>query len=112
MHRNRAVPGRSPRRKRPSQLPTTTNDQDHHFAPSTTQASGATIGYYANDLVARDLRTNRQTWTLDAAHEAHITARLSEGHHYNKSVILVTADDEDPRRCHLAHPRRPPSPGL
>ena len=35
----------------PSQLPTTTNDQDHHFAPSTTQASGATIGYYANDLV-------------------------------------------------------------
>ncbi|MFE2425797.1 DNRLRE domain-containing protein [Streptomyces sp. NPDC059373] len=35
---------------------------------TTTQAGGATIGYYANDLVRQQTSgTNRQTWTLDAA---------------------------------------------
>ncbi len=35
---------------------------------TTTQASGATIGYYANDLVRQQTSgTGRQTWTLDAA---------------------------------------------
>jgi hypothetical protein len=37
---------------------------------TTTQASGATIGYYANDLVRQQTPadgTSRQTWTLDAA---------------------------------------------
>ncbi|WP_327725016.1 DNRLRE domain-containing protein [Streptomyces europaeiscabiei] len=38
------------------------------FGRTTTQASGATIGYYAGDLVRRQTSgTNRQTWTLDAA---------------------------------------------
>ncbi|MEV6509855.1 hypothetical protein AB0M61_27535 [Streptomyces sp. NPDC051642] len=35
---------------------------------TTTQASGATIGYFANDLVRRQASgTSRQTWNLDAA---------------------------------------------
>ncbi|WP_369030600.1 DNRLRE domain-containing protein [Streptomyces adonidis] len=38
------------------------------FGRTTTQASGATIGYYADDLVRQQTSgTNRQTWTLDAA---------------------------------------------
>jgi RHS repeat-associated protein len=40
------------------------------FGRTTTQASGATIGYYTNDLVRQQVSasgTNRQTWTLDAA---------------------------------------------
>ncbi|MGW5651541.1 DNRLRE domain-containing protein [Streptomyces humi] len=38
------------------------------FGRTTTQASGATIGYYANDLVRQQTSgTSRQTWTLDAA---------------------------------------------
>jgi RHS repeat-associated protein len=37
------------------------------FGRTTTQASGATIGYYTNDLVRQQTAsTNRQTWTLDA----------------------------------------------
>ncbi|MFF3565475.1 RHS repeat-associated core domain-containing protein [Streptomyces sp. NPDC002574] len=38
------------------------------FGRTTTQASGATIGYYTNDLVRTQTSgTNRQTWNLDAA---------------------------------------------
>ncbi|TQK42329.1 RHS repeat-associated protein [Streptomyces sp. SLBN-118] len=38
------------------------------FGRTTTQASGATIGYYTNDLVRQQTTaTSRQTWTLDAA---------------------------------------------
>ncbi|MGW3131073.1 DNRLRE domain-containing protein [Streptomyces sp. NPDC001123] len=38
------------------------------FGRTTTQASGATVAYYANDLVKKQTSgTNRQTWTLDAA---------------------------------------------
>lgn len=38
------------------------------FGRTTTQASGATIGYYANDLIRNQTSgTSRQTWTLDAA---------------------------------------------
>ncbi|MGW4824738.1 DNRLRE domain-containing protein [Streptomyces sp. NPDC004227] len=38
------------------------------FGRTTTQASGATIGYYANDLVRRQTNgSQRQTWDLDAA---------------------------------------------
>ncbi|MEU1623131.1 DNRLRE domain-containing protein [Streptomyces sp. NPDC005722] len=38
------------------------------FGRTTTQASGATIGYYTNDLVRNQTSgTSRQTWTLDAA---------------------------------------------
>ncbi|MFD4976496.1 RHS repeat-associated core domain-containing protein [Streptomyces sp. NPDC058424] len=38
------------------------------FGRTTTQASGATIGYYANDLVRQQTKDgNRQTWSLDAA---------------------------------------------
>ncbi|MER5754040.1 DNRLRE domain-containing protein [Streptomyces sp. NPDC002088] len=38
------------------------------FGRTTTQASGATIGYYANDLVRQQTSgTSRQTWNLDAA---------------------------------------------
>lgn len=38
------------------------------FGRTTTQASGATIGYFANDLVQQQTSgTSRQTWTLDAA---------------------------------------------
>ncbi|UXX91292.1 hypothetical protein N7U49_01030 [Streptomyces sp. AD2-2] len=38
------------------------------FGRTTTQASGATIGYYANDLVRQQASgTSRQTWTLHAA---------------------------------------------
>jgi YD repeat-containing protein len=38
------------------------------FGRTTTQASGATIGYYANDLVRQQTSgASRQTWTLDAA---------------------------------------------
>ncbi|MFG2558886.1 DNRLRE domain-containing protein [Streptomyces sp. NPDC048496] len=38
------------------------------FGRTTTQASGATVGYYANDLVQQQTSgTNRQTWNLDAA---------------------------------------------
>ncbi|MGW1365073.1 DNRLRE domain-containing protein [Streptomyces chartreusis] len=38
------------------------------FGRTTNQASGATIGYYANDLVRQQTSgTSRQTWTLDAA---------------------------------------------
>ncbi|MEU0344640.1 DNRLRE domain-containing protein [Streptomyces bobili] len=38
------------------------------FGRTTTQANGATIGYYANDLVRRQtVGTTRQTWDLDAA---------------------------------------------
>ncbi|MDX2647904.1 hypothetical protein PV341_30900 [Streptomyces sp. PA03-1a] len=38
------------------------------FGRTTTQTSGATIGYYTNDLVRNQTSgTSRQTWTLDAA---------------------------------------------
>jgi RHS repeat-associated protein len=40
------------------------------FGRTTTQATGATIGYYTNDLVRRQTSadgTTRQTWSLDAA---------------------------------------------
>ncbi|MEU9413496.1 DNRLRE domain-containing protein [Streptomyces sp. NPDC048281] len=38
------------------------------FGRTTTQASGATVGYYANDLVRQQTSgTSRQTWNLDAA---------------------------------------------
>ncbi|MGV4987911.1 DNRLRE domain-containing protein [Streptomyces sp. NRAIS4] len=38
------------------------------FGRTTTQASGATIAYYTNDLVQQQTSgTSRQTWTLDAA---------------------------------------------
>ncbi|MET9089663.1 DNRLRE domain-containing protein [Streptomyces sp. NPDC004237] len=38
------------------------------FGRTTTQASGTTIGYYANDLVRQQISgTSRQTWTLDPA---------------------------------------------
>ncbi|MFK0113909.1 DNRLRE domain-containing protein [Streptomyces sp. NPDC091217] len=38
------------------------------FGRTTTQASGATIGYYANDLVRQQNKGDkRQTWSLDAA---------------------------------------------
>ncbi|WNI14092.1 DNRLRE domain-containing protein [Actinacidiphila sp. ITFR-21] len=40
------------------------------FGRTTTQATGATIGYYTNDLVHQQTSaggTSRQTWTLDAA---------------------------------------------
>ncbi|MYS22200.1 RHS repeat-associated core domain-containing protein, partial [Streptomyces sp. DvalAA-14] len=38
------------------------------FGRTTTQASGASIGYYTNDLVRQQTAgTSRQTWTLDAA---------------------------------------------
>ncbi|MEU1516243.1 DNRLRE domain-containing protein [Streptomyces sp. NPDC005811] len=38
------------------------------FGRTTTQASGATIGYYTNDLVHQQTSgTSRQTWNLDAA---------------------------------------------
>ncbi|MFJ3235679.1 DNRLRE domain-containing protein [Streptomyces sp. NPDC086787] len=38
------------------------------FGRTTTQATGATIGYYANDLVRTQTSgTSRQTWNLDAA---------------------------------------------
>jgi RHS repeat-associated protein len=38
------------------------------FGRTTTQASGATIGYYANDLVRQQTKGDkRQTWSLDAA---------------------------------------------
>ncbi|MFF7159356.1 RHS repeat-associated core domain-containing protein [Streptomyces sp. NPDC008139] len=40
------------------------------FGRTTTQATGATIGYYTNDLVRQQTSadgTSRQTWTLDAA---------------------------------------------
>ncbi|WP_265737065.1 RHS repeat-associated core domain-containing protein [Actinacidiphila guanduensis] len=40
------------------------------FGRTTTQATGATIGYYTNDLVHQQTNTagtNRQTWTLDPA---------------------------------------------
>ncbi len=38
------------------------------FGRTTTQANGATIDYYANDLVRRQtIGTTRQTWDLDAA---------------------------------------------
>ncbi|MFG2948480.1 DNRLRE domain-containing protein [Streptomyces adustus] len=38
------------------------------FGRTTTQASGATIAYYTNDLVRQQTSsTSRQTWTLDAA---------------------------------------------
>lgn len=38
------------------------------FGRTTTQASGATVVYYANDLVRQQTAgTNRQTWTLDGA---------------------------------------------
>ncbi|MEU9404085.1 DNRLRE domain-containing protein [Streptomyces sp. NPDC048281] len=38
------------------------------FGRTTTQASGATIGYYANDLVRQQTKdSKRQTWSLDAA---------------------------------------------
>ncbi|MGW3647093.1 DNRLRE domain-containing protein [Streptomyces sp. NPDC000878] len=40
------------------------------FGRTTTQASGATIGYYADDLVRQQTSadgTSRQTWSLDAA---------------------------------------------
>ncbi|WP_406129525.1 RHS repeat-associated core domain-containing protein [Streptomyces sp. NBC_00989] len=47
---------------------TTTGTVYDAFGRTTTQASGATIGYYANDLVRQQTsRTSRQTWTLDAA---------------------------------------------
>ncbi|MFG2733012.1 DNRLRE domain-containing protein [Streptomyces canus] len=38
------------------------------FGRTTTQSSGAIIGYYANDLVRQQTKgSNRQTWSLDAA---------------------------------------------
>jgi RHS repeat-associated protein len=40
------------------------------FGRTTTQASGATVGYYTDDLVRQQTsadNTSRQTWTLDAA---------------------------------------------
>ncbi|WP_443066227.1 DNRLRE domain-containing protein [Streptomyces sp. NBC_01262] len=38
------------------------------FGRTTTQASGATIGYYANDLVRQQTKdSKRQTWSLDAS---------------------------------------------
>ncbi|MEV0743506.1 hypothetical protein AB0I51_48105 [Streptomyces sp. NPDC050549] len=38
------------------------------FGRTSTQASGATVGYYANDLVRQQTSgTSRQTWSLDAA---------------------------------------------
>ncbi|MES4892318.1 DNRLRE domain-containing protein [Streptomyces sp. NPDC096012] len=38
------------------------------FGRTTTQSSGATIGYYANDLVRQQTSgTSRQTWSLDAS---------------------------------------------
>ena len=47
---------------------TTTGTVYDAFGRTTTQASGATIGYYANDLVRQQTSgTSRQTWTLDAA---------------------------------------------
>jgi RHS repeat-associated protein len=43
------------------------------FGRTTTQASGATVGYYTDDLVRQQTsadNTSRQTWTLDAATSA------------------------------------------
>ncbi|WP_179381904.1 RHS repeat-associated core domain-containing protein [Streptomyces sp. SA15] len=49
------------------------------FGRTTTQASGATIGYYANDLVRQQTSADgmsRQTWALDAA--GRLAARTTE----------------------------------
>ncbi|WP_293992985.1 hypothetical protein [Streptomyces sp.] len=47
---------------------TTTGALYDAFGRTTTQASGTTIGYYANDQVRRQtMAGKRQTWTLDAA---------------------------------------------
>ena len=48
--------------------PVTTGTVYDTFGRTTTQASGATIAYYAGDLVRQQTSgTSRQTWTLDAA---------------------------------------------
>ncbi|MFF4302361.1 DNRLRE domain-containing protein [Streptomyces sp. NPDC001601] len=48
---------------------TTTGTVYDAFGRTTTQASGATLGYYTNDLVHQQTSgTSQQTWTLDAAH--------------------------------------------
>ncbi|MDQ0904282.1 RHS repeat-associated protein [Streptomyces canus] len=47
---------------------------------TTTQASGATIGYYVNDLVRQQTKdSNRQTWSLDGASRLAAWTTESQG---------------------------------
>ncbi|MBX7551499.1 hypothetical protein K1Y78_26540 [Streptomyces sp. tea 10] len=56
---------------------------------------GATVQLWITGNAAPTL-PGGATPAEQAAHEAHIAARLPEGHRYNKATTLVTEEDEDP----------------
>ncbi|WP_438470873.1 hypothetical protein [Streptomyces asiaticus] len=56
---------------------------------------GATVQLWISGNAAPTL-LDSATPAEQAAHEAHIAARLPEGHRYNKAATLVTEEDEDP----------------
>ncbi|MFI1436546.1 hypothetical protein [Streptomyces lydicus] len=56
---------------------------------------GATVQLWITGNAAPTLLDDATPAEL-AAHEAHIAARLPEGHRYNKATTLVTDDEEDP----------------
>ncbi|MFD8509829.1 hypothetical protein ACFV27_01585 [Streptomyces antimycoticus] len=56
---------------------------------------GVTVQLWISGNAAPTLLDNA-TPAEQAAHEAHIAARLPEGHRYNKATTLVTEEDEDP----------------
>lgn len=56
---------------------------------------GATVQLWITGNAAPTL-SDGATPTEHAAHEAHMAARLHDGHRYNKATTLVTEDDEEP----------------
>ncbi|TXC98978.1 hypothetical protein [Streptomyces sp. ISID311] len=56
---------------------------------------GATVQLWITGNAAPTLLDDATPAEL-AAHEAHIAARLPEGHRYNKATTLITDDEEDP----------------
>ncbi|MBT2369398.1 hypothetical protein J7E88_29960 [Streptomyces sp. ISL-10] len=87
------------------------------FGRTTTQASGATVGNYANDLVRQQTAgTSRQTWSLDAAGRlASWTTETGDSgtwsptgaktNHYGNGRRQPRLDQGGYRRHH--HPQRP-----
>ncbi|WP_216678357.1 hypothetical protein [Streptomyces sp. MNP-20] len=56
---------------------------------------GAAVQLWITGNAAPEL-PDATTPTERAAHEAHIAARLPEGHRYNKATTLLSEEDEDP----------------
>ncbi|SED60182.1 hypothetical protein SAMN05428942_2111 [Streptomyces sp. 2112.2] len=56
---------------------------------------GATVQLWITGNAAPTLPDDATPAEL-AAHEAHIAARLPEGHRYNKATTLITDEEEDP----------------